>query len=305
MHLSEPNRLLTRLIALLTITGSLVACASTSSSTVELSTQITERTRALERTHVATINNYFDQQEARVEDFLVNDWVPLFYRNFLGTSGVMDDLARANSIAISNDTRYELAEAAKAYLTDPDEADDFADRLVQALNESRTKETTQVARVVDDFMPRDVQDAATSHMMRLLGSETPAGIMIEWSEAARLQIEAQRKSLIAPLQRARMQVLAAVHAEYADIYAAQAAITGQLQASATASEQQQMLVDNVIGPGTSETFRTSFAQLSRRIDAAIADGQRALETASQTEEAVTDVRVGIEEALSDLGVQLD
>ena len=112
--------------------GILSGCSSVTPQTVELSATTAERLSTLRDVHIETTNQYFDEQVKRASEFVEKKWTPLFLRNMLGLSSVLDDLENASSI--SGSVRSEINEAIKIYLSDPSESEDFVDQLSNKLN---------------------------------------------------------------------------------------------------------------------------------------------------------------------------
>jgi hypothetical protein len=183
----------------------LAGCGTMSSATVELSTEITARTKDMEKTHIYAINNYFDSEKKRIEEFMNEKWTPLFLRNFIGTSQILEDLEKTQSIGVN--TRHNLAVAAQEYLTDPSEGKEMANKIVDTLNEKRKGEDAAIRAIIEDYIPNEKQDAAAVHMMALLNLETPAVLIMEFAEAANEQIQEQQQALVKPIEDARAKTL--------------------------------------------------------------------------------------------------
>ena len=242
----------------------LAGCGTMSSATVELSTQITTRTKDIEKTHIYAVNTYFDSERKRIEEFMKEKWTPLFLRNFIGTSRILDDLKKAESIGAN--TRDNLAVAAREYLTDPSEGEAMANKIVDTLNEKRKDEDVAIRTIVKDYIPDEKQDAATIHMTALLNLETPAVLIMEFTEAANEEIQTQQQALLKPIEDARAKTLEELRKAYADIYAGQGVITARLEAAVRKGEQQARLVDAVGGDGTAAKINASLKSLAKDIN---------------------------------------
>jgi hypothetical protein len=254
------------LVALATALMVSTGCGTVSQQTVELSTEVTARVKDLEQAHLLAVDAYFDGQRARVDKFLDEKWTPLFLRNFLGTSGILQDLRAPQSV--SQTTVRELEVALGEYLTDPDEAPEATRRLVRAINQGRAHEPATVAGTIEAFVPDDQVDAASVHIAALLQVETAGVLMMEWSQAATEQIVARRDSLLAPIEAARRQAILEIRQAYADIYAGQGVITGRLEAAARRSTEEAKLVDLVGGEGTAAQLNAKLVAYAEAVNAA-------------------------------------
>src|SRR6185369_15165885 len=74
------------------------SCVSIKPSTVQLSAEVGERLTEMEKIHQLTVQRYFDMEKQKVEDFLTNTWEPLYLKNFLGTSQVLQLLQNTSRI---------------------------------------------------------------------------------------------------------------------------------------------------------------------------------------------------------------
>ena len=246
-------------------------CGTISSNTVQLSVEVTNRIKDIETSHRAFVNAYFDTEVERVDRFMDKQWTPLFLRNFLGTSGILVDLQQSH--AISDATIKELTEAAKMYLDDPSEAERMANDIAVSLNKSRGKDAQVIEGIVNKYVRNERVTAATTHLVSLLQVETPARMIMDFAEAAHLQIEERRESLIAPLEKARKRALDELSAAYQEFYAGQGIITGRLEAAARRSTEEAKLVDSVAGTGSTaklmdqlEGFAVDFNDSFKKIE---------------------------------------
>jgi hypothetical protein len=248
------------LIVVCCAAAALAGCGTISGNTVQLSVDVTARIKDVEGAHTRAINTYFDSEVDRAERFMTDTWTPLFLRNFLGTSGILSDLEERQTI--SDATVGLLAEAAALYLTDSTEATDMAGRVRAALEQTRGNDVAAIRGVVDDFVPDNRVEAATTHVAALLAVETPAQMILEFAEAANNEIDQQRRELIEPIEAARAQILTELRVAYQDIYAGQGVITGRLEAAAKRSAETARLVDALGGEGTAAAVNAKLTKVA-------------------------------------------
>lgn len=294
-------------LGLLIIVFLLSGCGSISSKTVELSTEITARIKDIETAHIYAVNSYFDSERQRIEEFMDNVWIPLFLRNFLGQSMILEDLKKVDSIGAN--TRAILAAAAEEYLTDPAEANVLAGEIVDALNSKREDEDVAIRTVVHKYVPSDKQDAAAIHIASLMHVETPAVLIMEFSEAANEQILAQRQELLGPIEKARAATLQELIIAYSDIYAGQGVITGRLEAAARKSEQQANLVNALGGEGTAATINKKISKLAEGVNGAfdeIAKFEEKIEpgddSSNKADDLLNQLKQGLKKAIEESGL---
>lgn len=244
----------------------LAGCGTISSNTVQLSVELTNRIKDIETSHRAFINTYFDNQVAQIDKFMKEKWTPLFLKNFLGTSQILNDLKKP--LSISQETKDQLAKAAAVYLDDPSEADKMADEIAQGLNNKRQQEAPIIGGVVNKYVARDKINACQTHLLALLQLETPAHLIIDFAEAANEQIQARHQSLLEPIEQARKSALSQVTQAYQDFYAGQGILTARLLAAAARNDQQAKLIDSIGGEGTA-------AKLNKRLNGFAVDFNKA------------------------------
>lgn len=256
----------TRVLAAILVATVNAGCGTISSNTVQLSVELTNRIKDIEASHRGFVNAYFDSEIERVDKFITEKWTPLFLRNFLGTSRIMNDLKA--TIAISETTRNELQEAAKSYLDDPSEAKKMITDLITDLNKTRTQDAQLVDSVVKKYVRAERMTAASTHLVSLLHVDTPARIIMDFAEDAHLEIRNRRDSLVKPIELARKRALDELAVAYQDFYAGQGVITGRLEAAAQRSAEQAKLVDSVAGEGTAAKLNKRLVDFSADFNSA-------------------------------------
>ncbi|MGZ8556764.1 MAG: hypothetical protein ACXWWC_00445 [Chitinophagaceae bacterium] len=269
MKTNEPKKDTAHLsiLFLLLLTTFTFSCVSIQPSTVQLSAQVGERMSEMEKLHQLAIQRYFDMEKEKVENFLTNTWEPLFLKNFLGTSGVLQLLQNVSKI----DERGKniLKEGITEYLTDKSEAEKAANDLISRLNESRKGEEGAVRTVLNKYVEDKKLDAAVIHISSLLGTDEPARIIFDFAEAAHREMQVQRKEMLAPIEQARTEAVASLSEAYAELIRGQSTITGRLQAAGKRSKQQDELLDKLgIGQITKEVT-TRLANVSSKVDKAL------------------------------------
>ncbi len=236
-------------------------------STVKLSADVGNRITEMEHLHQLSVQRFFDMERQKVEDFLTNTWEPLFLKNFLGTSQVLQMLQNVSRIDENN--RQQLQEAFAGYLTDPSEAKEATDKLVDTLNIERKSEDGLVRAVVNDYVPDNKVDAAVIHITSLLGTDDPARIIFEFTEAAHTEMNARRESLLAPIEQARQETVAELSAAYAQLVRGQSTITGRLEAAAKVSTEQDKLLNAFGFDNATKKLQSKLSGFTSKIDGAL------------------------------------
>lgn len=247
----------------------LVSCGTLSPATVKLSNAITIRVKDMERSHIHAVNAVFDSQIQRVDKFMDEEWIPLFLRNFLGISRILEDLKKVDSIGIKTQENIQIA--SESYLDDKDESGTLAKKIVDALNTKRGNETETIRSIIKDFVPDEKVEASVVHISSLLNTETPAVLILDFAQVANTEINKQRQSLIAPIEEARQMTLAQINQEYVDIYAGQGVITARLEAAVRKDKAQVQLIDAVGGEGTSKKLKSNLLSFSNQLESVLGE----------------------------------
>ncbi len=253
------------LIACLTL-ALLAGCTTISPATVDLSMEITSRIKTIETSHVNAVNIYFDSEVQRIDKFMKEKWIPLFLRNFVGISMILEDLKKTETIGAN--TKNNLTIAAKGYLDDPAEAEVLTDKVIDLLNQKRKNDDVAIKDILKSYIPNDKVDVASIHLMAILNIETPAVLIMEFSASANDTIQKQRQSLLLPLTYARQKAIEEIRMAYMDIYAGQGVITGRLEAAVNRNRHQDRLVDAIAGEGTAADINSKMAKLTIGINSA-------------------------------------
>jgi vacuolar-type H+-ATPase subunit D/Vma8 len=75
-------RLLIKSILIIGIFTGIVSCASIPASTATLSQQVIEEADAMHKLNLALIQQLFDERKNKVDDFINNQYIPAFTKNF-------------------------------------------------------------------------------------------------------------------------------------------------------------------------------------------------------------------------------
>jgi len=165
-------------------------CASVPHEAVELSMAVEQRIAATQASHERFVAAYFGESRARIEDFIRYRWTPVF----------LETLVRDSQIG--------------SLLTNPEPFDE-----------------ADLARLRAEFGTSGIADPAAAVLAteRALGDTERGAVILEFAEAAWVEIDAQRASMIAPLQTLEAEALDELRANYAELSAMSATVTGHLQ----------------------------------------------------------------------------
>lgn len=90
-----------RLLTILLICGFfLVSCATIPSEAPELSTELGNKISSIEEAHINLLHRFFDEKRAQVDQFLSNEWVPIFAEEIFASPSIAatwDELVRSNN----------------------------------------------------------------------------------------------------------------------------------------------------------------------------------------------------------------
>jgi hypothetical protein len=187
---------------------SVAACVTAPRETIELSDVVAEQASSLERSHRLIVDAYFSELERRIDDFIDTRWTP-------------DFLARA---AASDQVRSATEEIRAGLGIDPD-------RLRRTVLDSRSFSDAEANIIVGAL-----QQAQFDYRTRF------GQVMIDFSEAALRQINAQRRTLKEPLEQNRRNLLSALDESYSDLQAGQAAIRAYLASVVELVEEQDRIL---------------------------------------------------------------
>lgn len=259
-------------LLLLAVAAAGAGCTRMSQATPRLSAELGNRISEMQGLHQLTLSRFFDAERGRVEEFLEREWIPLFLRNFLGTSGLISDVLGAGRVSEADRESIRLAVA--EYLTDPSEAPRLTAAVVQAVASSRGREDTLVRTTLARFIDEGRLDRATAHVTSLLRSADPAILVLEWAGDAQQQITRMRRQLLDPLDAAERQATADLAQAYNDMAAANGAITGRLDAAARITARQDAMLAALGAGDIAGRTRSRLAAVSEAVGGALAEGTR-------------------------------
>lgn len=256
-------RYLQTLVVVLLLLG-LTACATIRPETVQLSAEVGSRLSEMEGLHQLAVQRYFDSEIEKVEHFLSTEWEPLFLRNFIGTSGILQMLSNPSRIGEREKAAFTLAIG--EYIADPEQAAAATDRLLEEIENSRRGEPEQLKAVLAGFVGPDQVNAAATHLSAVLASEEPGQLMLEWAAAAHQEMNAQREEMLAPLLLAKAEAISELSSAYASLIQGQSTITGRLDAASKLYNEQGKVLQLLGGNKTADGILNKLSNLSARVD---------------------------------------
>ena len=263
----------TRLVPALLLGGA-VACASLGPAPARLSAELGDRLAEMRGLHQLALERVFENERRRVEDFIDDEWTPLFLKNFLAESRLLAEIERLGMIG--EEERALLRTVIAAFLADTSEAQGAANRVADAVSASRSGESAAIRTALRDFVEDDRLDAASLQVVSLLGARDPGLLILEWAEDAQAEIDAQRREMLEPLQEAQRQATAELTEAYAEVLKANGVITARLEAAAKASAQEDAML-GALGVGdAAERVRARLARISAGVGTALELAQDAL-----------------------------
>lgn len=254
----------------------LAGCSTMSPATPKLSAELGDRIAEMRGLHQLALESYFESERRRIEAFIDEQWTPLFLRNFLGTSGILSDLA--SYAAPGKENREELERVVASYLDDPAEAPSLTADIVAVLPDAGAADLPAIRRVVARYVEDDRVDAAVVRVTSLLGVGDPGELILEWAEDAQAEINARRRAMLRPLDEAERRTNAQVAEAYAEMLKANGVVTARLEAAAEVSAEHDALFEAFGVDEVTERVRSEMAALSARVGDAVAAAERALAT---------------------------
>lgn len=111
----------------------------------------------------------------------------------------------------------------------------------------------------------------TSNVMELLKTDPkPEKVIMEFADAAHVEMQKQRNSMLAPIEEAKLQTTTALNDAYSELIRGQSTITGRLEAAAKRSTQQDELVGKLKLTDVSNKITTDLASFSTKLQEALA-----------------------------------
>lgn len=254
---------------MLVLLASNAGCASIGPATPALSAEVGQRIADMQGVHELAVRRYFDAERRRVQDFLDEKWTPLFLRNFVGTSNIVQLVVAAPRLEESR--KAQLADAVKLYVSDPALSKQASDAVIRVVEAERAQEPAQLRAALGGAIKDErVATAAATHLASLLGTEEPGVLLIEWAQDAEAEIRQKREELLTPLDTAERAVLAELSSAYADILSAQAVITSRLEAAASVKKEQDRALKELGVDATFDKVKKQLTNVSQAVGKALA-----------------------------------
>jgi hypothetical protein len=100
--------------------------------------------------------------------------------------------------------------------------------------------------------------------------DEPARMMMDFAQAAHEEMNRKRREMLQPLEQMRATALAEINASYAEVLAAQSAITARLQAASRVTQEQDRLVDSLARKeGTAQKIRAGMDCVNGKVTSAL------------------------------------
>ena len=204
------NRQLSPLLLIVSIligSSLFMSCAKVPEEAVSLSIVVGNRIAVVQTSHEKFVRKYFDLARMRVEDFLVNRWIPEFLETFVQDAKLMKKL--------ENPKPFEQAEI--------DQLREELQRVVQA------RKLNQAVSAVESA----------------LGDSERGKITLEFAEAALEEIQAQRTELIQPLNQLETTAVAEIRGAYAELIQMQSSVTAFVKSVRKVNVEQDAILQRL------------------------------------------------------------
>ena len=249
-------------LLLLSLGLCLAGCATASPEAVTLSEVVSGRVEAVQDSHEAFVRAYFDQSRERIEDFLVDQWIPEFLDQFLN-----DATGRGESLLQVLET-----------VTPFDEAE--VERLKAAFEERQVADPEQALAAAEDA----------------LGGGERGEAVLRFAEAAMEQIERKRRSLLDPIDDLEQRTLQELRSSYSQIQRAQASVSEHLRSLAKVQEEQDQFLNRIGLLGKRDELLGRAIAVNERVGDVLDAGMTVQETLRSLERALRSDNTTPEEA---------
>jgi hypothetical protein len=233
---------------------SAAACTSVPKESVELSMAVGEGLTGMQASHEGFVLEYFRLSKERIEDFLVNRWLPEFLETFVRDSEIMAMLDQP----------------------DPLPADDLA--RVRA-------EVAGIARLT-----AEQQAEVVNAVQRALGDADRGALAIEFAQAAMDAIERERLELLGPVEAQENKAIRELRAAYTELRGMQDAITAHLQSLNDVQVAQDEVLARLGALEARDQAVKSAVEMNDQIVGLLDRSGSALETAGEIKEVVNRIR---------------
>jgi len=177
------------------------ACATVPKEAVTLSVVVGTRLGEMQALHEKAVTSYFAVTRERIEGFIDDRWTPEFLGVFVKDSDLTNRLAGVKPLSDeqTKDIAAELDKAGVAKASQP--------AIIGAVNSA-------------------------------FGNPDRGRLVLQFSQAAVLQIEAKRKTLLDPVNAMEKRAITELRAAYAQLIQAQNTVTGHLNSVQKVTESQ-------------------------------------------------------------------
>jgi flagellar biosynthesis chaperone FliJ len=200
-----------RHLASLSVSLWLMGCATVPPEAVTLSEVVSGRVTSIQQSHEAFVRGYFDQSRDRLEDFLMDRWIPNFLDQFTTN------------------------------------ANGNGESLLQVLDTVTPFDQEEVERLMAALAQRGVNDPAQALAAAedALGGGEQGAVVLEFAQAAVDQIERKRRSLLDPIDDLEQRTLQELQTSYGQIQRAQNSVTEHLRSLTKVQQEQDQFLQRV------------------------------------------------------------
>lgn len=227
-------------------------CAKVSEQSVVLSSVVSQRVSALQASHEAFVQGYFEVTRQRIDDFLRQRWVPVFLGEF-----VQDATGQGESL------EDVLASAT------PLSSEDLA-RLTEALQKEGISDPAAALRAIQS----------------VFGAPVRGKLVLQFAEAAIGKIQQKRLSLISPVEELERRTLQELRTAYSQVQQAQNAVTGHLRSLVKVQQEQDQILEKVGLLEKRDALIDKAIGINEQITSVIDSGAEAQQTVQQLEQTL-------------------
>lgn len=154
-------------LVLIFIFFQMIGCASIPKEGSELSSELGNRISAMEQAHLALVHRYMDLKRKRIEEFITNEWIPIFAESYLSKpdikkmwdkvnrDGKAEDKLKFFTI-VATEAQEEISKKRLELITPFDEAERLIERKlkdeyaqIRAMNAALTGLLASASEVAD------------------------------------------------------------------------------------------------------------------------------------------------------------
>lgn len=232
-----------------------VGCAKVPPQAVILSQVVGERLADLQASHESFVSMYFGLTRERIEDFLVQKWVPTFLGEFAQEAQLMEKL---ETIQVFTEDEQKLL---KAELQSAGISENLHGRVLQALNDA-------------------------------LGDPERGHVILDFSEEALREIEDKRRSLLDPVSELERKTLEELRKVYAQLRGAQSTVTAHLRSIRRVQAEQDKVFERLGLLRQRDELIEKAIETNQTIMGILDKGKKAKETLKDLENTLKSIRSG-------------